>query len=225
MHTTRNAHTSLATWCVLCSLVALIFPACAAPKPHSTNSKPIGNTSALLNGQPISREQLWPALAEIAGGQVLDEYILTILLDKAADEREWTITSADIESEIGSLIRVLDEANDPSSTPRLIQAVRYRRGLGEIRFNALLRRNAILRRMIQHDPEVAARTKLEIDTTIAKHYAAPPPPSADALERITRRAKLVAQQSAMEQLARSMVDEADVLIMDPSLGWSHRAGE
>ena len=207
------------------TLVVLILSACAASTPHTANTNSTGYTSALLDGQQITRDDLWPALAEIAGGQVLDEYILNTLLDAAANERGWTITSSDIEREVGSLINIINEANDSSSTPRLIQAVRARRGLGEIRFNALLRRNAILRRLIQRDPGVASRTALEINSALARLDATDPPPSPEALESITRRAKLVAQQSAMEQLARSLVEEADLLIMDPSLGWSHRAGD
>lgn len=164
-------------------------------------------------------------MAEAAGGLALDEHILSQLLDTAANNRGWTITKTELDQELTALITILDQTNNPESTTRLIDTIRARRGLGPTRFNALLRRNAILRRMIAADPDVAARAKLETKSAIAKLESDATPPSPKAIQAVTRRAKLVAEQSAMEQLARSLVDGAEVLVMDRSVGWSRRGGE
>lgn len=40
-------------------------------------------------------------------------------------------------------------------------------------------------------------------------------------ERITRRAEIASEQLIMERLARSILDDASIIVTDPSLAWSH----
>jgi len=171
----------------------------------------------MVNSQPITTNQLWPLMAEISGQQILEELILTRLLDDIAADSHWTITNTDIQSELDALITTINQSADPKITPLLIDTIRHRRGLGPARFNALLRRNAILRRLIPNNSALAQQITTQIEHATNQLAA---PPSADHLRQITQRAKLVAHQLAMESVARSLIDDAEILVMDRSLKWS-----
>jgi hypothetical protein len=200
------------TWVIIVSL------GCQSTQPHPTTSEraPI---VAMLNAKPIYRDQLWPMMSELAGRQALDELILTQLLDQHAQRSSWIISDEHIQSELDALITTLSQSSPTESTPRLIESIRQRRGLGPIRFNALLRRNAILRRMVADNPEIEVMTQQEIQDAIDQSSA---PMTEERLKQIRNRARLVAEQVVMERQARELIESAEILIMDRSI---NRPGE
>jgi hypothetical protein len=171
----------------------------------------------MVNAQPIYDDQLWSMLAELAGKQALDELILTRLLDEHALRQGWVITDSHTQAELDALIITIDQSTTPQTTPRLIETIRRRRGLGPARFNSLLRRNAILRKMILTDPSIEPRTQQELQAALS---ALSSEPTEAQRHQIRQRAKLVAQQAAMESKARVLLDQAEVLVMDRSIQWS-----
>jgi parvulin-like peptidyl-prolyl isomerase len=102
---------------------------------------------ALVNGQPLTWEALRRPLAERAGDEILREVVLDHLLRRRLRELGITMQPADLEREESRLLEQI--ADDPGSAEQLLEAIRERRGLGETRYQALLWRNAALRRLVQ----------------------------------------------------------------------------
>lgn len=116
------------------------------PLPSSDPSQPPASLG-LYNNQPIPLAELLPALLEASGGQVLAEWLLDRELDRRLAERNLALSLADIEAEKRLLLESLDL--DPDQAQRLLDQIRQSRGLGPNRFQALLRRNAALRRLVR----------------------------------------------------------------------------
>lgn len=117
-------------------------------------AKPMG----YVNGQPIYLSEMSPMLMELAGGQILTEMVVDRLLkDRLARRREAgrplpAVDDARIQQERRRLLDTLSD--EPDEAARLLRELRQRRGLGELRFQALLHRNAILRMLVQEQVEV-----------------------------------------------------------------------
>jgi len=158
-------------------------------------------------------------MAEISGEQALEELILSKFLEEIARDFDWTITDADLELELDNLIFTINQSANPQSTPLLIETIRHRRGLGPERFDALLRRNTILRRLLPaiDSPEFKKLVGNEIGQAILK---LPEVWNRENIKEITHRSELVVQQREMEKLARSLLEGREVLVMDRSLKWS-----
>jgi len=173
----------------------------------------------MVNSQPITNEELWPILAEISGQQALEELMLTKLLEEIAHDFGWEITDADLQLELDNLIFTINQSADPQSTPVLIDTIRHRRGLGPSRFDALLRRNTILRRLLP------ATDTPEFKDLVGQEYGKaipllPKDLTREEVEQVLHRSELVVQQREIEKLARSLLEGRKVLIMDRSLRWS-----
>ena len=93
-----------------------------------------------------------PLLAEAAGGEILEEIALDRLLADEVERRGLSVTSEEIRREesllLDSLIQA-EVASDIRQGRRLLTDLRERRGLGEHRYSALLRRSASLRALVQ----------------------------------------------------------------------------
>lgn len=125
-----------------CETVPPTAPARTAPATSATSTTPI----AFWRGRAIRRSDLDTALAELSGGVVLREHLLDRRLAELAAERGIAIDEAMIERERQLLLDSI--AEDPDRAVELLEAVRARQGLGPTRFEALLRRNAILRALV-----------------------------------------------------------------------------
>lgn len=158
-------------------------------------------------------------MAEISGQQALEEVVLTKLLEEVAHDFDWEITEADLQRELDNLIFTINQSAAPQSTPLLIETIRRRRGLGPARFDALLRRNTILRRLLPapETPEFKDLVGQEFGKAIP---LLPDDLAREEIEQIRHRSELVVQQREMEKLARSLLDGREVLVMDRSLKWS-----
>jgi len=112
-----------------------------APPP----SRPI----AMVERERITIADIEPKLLEAIGGRIVKEYVLDVTLARTAARENMVIDAADLERERSMLVANL--ASDPDRGERLLEELRRRQGLGPIRFEALLRRTALLRRLVAED--------------------------------------------------------------------------
>ncbi|MBT8485183.1 MAG: peptidyl-prolyl cis-trans isomerase [Phycisphaerae bacterium] len=115
--------------------------------------------AALINGRTVLWGDLRPILSDAAGAEALREVVLDQRLAEAAAEAGVTVSQDDVVAERRRLLEALDK--DPSKALRLLAELRDRQTLGTRRFERLLSRNALLRRLVQNDvtvtPEAVAR--------------------------------------------------------------------
>lgn len=132
-------------------------PAVAAtPTAVDRNTAPV----AFLDERPVRRGDLDTALAEYGGGVVLREHLLDLRLARLAASRGVVVDEEMIARELETLRAALDP--DPDRAVELLEAVRSRQGLGDARFDALLRRNATLRALVAVEvrPDLAALERI-----------------------------------------------------------------
>ena len=108
--------------------------------------KPIGSEG---RGRPLQRSLLEGMLMESAGPQALREALLDETLRERLQTLNLAVTEEDLATERLTLLNALDEDEDRAT--RLLETIRRREGLGPIRFSALLRRNASLRKLVEDD--------------------------------------------------------------------------
>jgi parvulin-like peptidyl-prolyl isomerase len=116
---------------------------------------------AIVDGRPVRQADLAPALLEIGGSQALTEAILDLRIEAEARRRGVEVTADDLSREESLLQASLDA--DADATTRLLATLRSDRGLGPVRYAALIRRNALLRAMVA--PEVSVT-----ESDIAAHF-------------------------------------------------------
>lgn len=131
---------------------ALLAPAaigaCASPWAPAPPTR--GETLAIIDGRAVREPDLAPTTRELAGGAALEELVLTLTLERACRERGIAVSPVDIEYERESLLDALVTGAGvrPDDPVRALDLVRAGRGLGPRRFDALLRRNAMLRALV-----------------------------------------------------------------------------
>jgi len=120
-----------------------------SPKSDFSGSGP----AALVDDLVVERDVAWTHLAEAGGGQVLEDLVLDALLERELDARGLTISPEDVQDERALLIESIAETDTGSAddAERLLASLRVTRGLGPIRFESLLRRNAMLRAIVSRD--------------------------------------------------------------------------
>src|SRR5262249_2932600 len=124
----------------------------ARPEQPAARDQPVARDqpAAIVNGQPVSWDELRPVLDEAAGGQALQEAALDRLLPQELKSRGLSITEQDVAAERRLLLEsiVRDAKASPDDAERLMETVRRTRGLGELRFRRLLERNAQMRKIV-----------------------------------------------------------------------------
>ena len=106
--------------------------------------------------------ELLPLLSEAAGGAVLQEVVLDRRLAAEAAVRGVAVAEGDVREERERLRAALAagpttvglSALNADQVEVAVEAVRRARGLGELRFEGLVRRNALLRRMVRDEVKV-----------------------------------------------------------------------
>lgn len=110
---------------------------------------------AVLEGEPIEWAALHDAMVEAAGAAALEEQTLDRLLNREAERRGINIESLNLQREEYALEDALAGVSDsPAARRRLLQELRDRRGLGPTRYEALLRRTAIMRAIVKPRVEI-----------------------------------------------------------------------
>lgn len=115
-------------------------------------------TLILHDGQPLSTIEARARAGEIAGGLVVEEMVLERELERACARAGVSFTPEDIAREREDLVASIeasDSAGTASAVTGLIDTLRAQRGLGPRRFEALLRRNAMLRALVRGDVDVS----------------------------------------------------------------------
>ncbi|XAL99532.1 hypothetical protein OT109_18380 [Phycisphaeraceae bacterium D3-23] len=107
---------------------------------------------AYLDGQPLRQHELFAILAEMDGGLALSEVLLDRRIAQRLGREGLELAVADIDYEKRVVLESL--SGDEDEAVRLLRVMRERRGLGERRYAALLRRNAGLRKLVHGDIEV-----------------------------------------------------------------------
>ncbi len=132
----------------------------------ATGDSPTTRVLAYLDGRPIGHNDLQASLYEASGGQVLAETILDRRIDLRLTQRGLSLTPARIEAEKTAMLKSLDPNNDDQAV-RLLRELRRRRGLGDLRFGQLLRRNAAMRLLVQDEVQI---TDNELNQAYAIEY-------------------------------------------------------
>lgn len=104
---------------------------------------------AAWRDQTVTWAELRPAMIELAGATALRDHFLDQRIAQALAERAIAIDASAVERERRFLTASLDP--DPNMAERLLQQICVRQGLGPVRLEALLRRNAGLRALVQPD--------------------------------------------------------------------------
>lgn len=124
-----------------------------APATGSAGNRP----AALIGNETVTWADLNASLAEAAGAAVLEEVALDRLIARELRVRGMSVDDADVERERELLVSTLSVAGLMPSDQQgdVVQRLRRSRGLGEHRFGSLLRRNAMLRRLVRDDVTVS----------------------------------------------------------------------
>ena len=107
------------------------------------------NAAAFIYGRQVNWNDLLPSLVETAGGQVIVDRVLDIGVEAKLAQNNLKISDEQIAFERKSLGETLSD--DPNTAARLLAELRSRRGLGDARFTALLKRQAGLRVLVQNE--------------------------------------------------------------------------
>ena len=191
--------------------------------------------AALVDGLPVSRSDLFPAAAELAGAQALREYALDRMLERELGDRGLEVTEAMLEAERDRLAGVTGQTElaDPGSLASLLES----RGLGPERLAALLRRNASLRLLIpetiisQESVDLAFRVRHGPRSVVRVAVFRTPTEASDALREIRSRARSVGLVAAFAEVAAARsIDPSAILgglmgeisLLDPGLSASLR---
>ena len=143
--------------CFASLIVAATLGACSTvPSSESARSPSVdtipaisADTSplvALVDGDALDFARLRASLIEIAGENALKDAVLDMRLTTRLAREQLTISADAVARERALLLETL--STDESRAIELLGAIRLRQGLGDTRFEALLRRNAGLRALV-----------------------------------------------------------------------------
>jgi hypothetical protein len=136
--------------CAACGSVRESTPETpAAPiRPAAQSVEAQASRPALTwKGDVVTWPELQPLLAERAGAVVIEETLLDRQLERLLAERGMKVEAQAMDRERSELLESLSP--DPVRAERLLGELRAVQGLGEQRWNALLRRNASARLLVQ----------------------------------------------------------------------------
>lgn len=105
--------------------------------------------AALIDGTLVTRDDLWPLLAERAGAAGLEAIALDRAVGREARRAGVSVTEEDIRDERAIVERALvgTGLTDRQQRGRVVAEARARRGWGPTWFGSLLRRNALARKL------------------------------------------------------------------------------
>lgn len=118
----------------------------------ATPVAPPERPAAAWRGDVIEWSELRPLMTERSGAMVLEEALLDRQLDRLMRERGLRLSPELVEREVQDLLSGLSD--DPDRSTMLLQELRTAQGLGERRWQALLRRNASARLLVRDEVRV-----------------------------------------------------------------------
>ncbi|MEQ8770646.1 MAG: hypothetical protein RIB60_09065 [Phycisphaerales bacterium] len=173
--------------------------------------------AVFVDGASLDPPEITTRTAELAGGVVVEELALERALELACRQAGIAIERADIDRERSALVDAVLAERDgrQENTALLLDRVRARRGLGPIRFEALLRRNAMLRALVHdsinvteteirlaHEMNAGPRARVRLIVTPSRQAAS------GAIERIRDDAATVGLVQAFADAARRVSTHA-----------------
>ena len=121
-------------------------PSALSSATTSANAAPAEGLVAIVDGMTVNFDDLRAGLVEGAGSAVLRDKVVDLRLTARLKSRGISIGTDAIERERTILLDALE--GDRARALELLAEVRRRQGLGDARFEALLRRNAGLRALV-----------------------------------------------------------------------------
>ncbi len=172
----------------------------------------------IVGNDPVGWDEIRPRLAEIAGAQVVEELTLENRLRNEFTSRAITLTPEDIDRERSLFSMTLRRAMPIGDEPAVEQAlarVRRTRALGPDRFDALLRRSAMLRKLVApevrvDEDEVRASLEVRFGPRVRCRIIVM------GVETEARRLHERLRAGPPEDLAQRFAAEARILSVDPS---------
>ncbi len=98
---------------------------------------------ALVGSKTIRRDDLWPALIELAGEEAVQDAVNTLLIEEELERNAITISKTEMEEEWSLLWRA-----NPALNEEALQKQFRERGIGKQREQHMLWRNTALRKLI-----------------------------------------------------------------------------
>ncbi len=135
------------------------------PDPGGLTVSRASEEAVVIDGSTIPWRALHGPLAEVAGAMVLEETALDRALEREAARRGITVGEEAVAAEERALLDELEGA--PENRIEVLNEVRRSRGLGPIRYERLLRRNALLRAMVR---DQAALSDEEVELAMRLSY-------------------------------------------------------
>ncbi len=165
----RSRTVSLA---LLCSALIVLPTACSAPAPRHPRPRPRQGEGviALIDGRAVEADAIESDLYERAGPAALTEFVLDRELEREITARGITITKDDIAREQADLAGTLDAMGDRIPSAAVLGSLRAGRGLGPVRYERLLRRNAMLRALVGEHPPTEAEVRLAESIAFGPRY-------------------------------------------------------
>jgi parvulin-like peptidyl-prolyl isomerase len=131
---------------------------CSSATPERDLDRPAARSeasprAALLDGTLATRDDLWPLLAERAGAASLEAIALDRAVAREARRQGVTVDEDDLRAERAIVEQALAGVGltDRQQRGRVVAEARARRGWGPTWFDALLRRNALARKLTSED--------------------------------------------------------------------------
>jgi parvulin-like peptidyl-prolyl isomerase len=118
----------------------------------SANAAPAPGLVAIVDGTTVNFDDLRAGLVESAGDAVLRDKVVDLRLTARLKSRGIAIGADAVERERTILLDALE--GDRARALELLAEVRRRQGLGDARFEALLRRNAGLRALVAGEVKI-----------------------------------------------------------------------
>lgn len=174
---------------------------------------------ALVDDTAVYWSTLRTALTETAGAAVLADFVLDQRLARLASAQQVSVTDADIAHERSALVESVRtrSALTEDQSAELLNSLRRGRGLGPERYDALLRRNALMRRLVQ--PDVLMNDAVLQQAFVIRHgpkVAARVIVAATAAEAAAIRAQLLAEAGDNPVSVSSFGDAAARFSLDES---------
>jgi len=123
------------------------------PPGESAPTRSVGTGSTrpviVVDGSTMTESSVWPYVAEASGSFVADELVLDVVLDRACAKAGITINEAAMDAERTLLMNSISQVAGAPDPERALDRIRRERGLGPVRWKALLKRSAMLRALVR----------------------------------------------------------------------------
>lgn len=129
-------------------LLLTLLTSCTTSAQRATAPTPPPRVLALVNGTPLTLDDLSPALLDAAGASILREHVLNQMLSARCQAASIVITPALLDAERLALVQTAGPIDDPAQARALTDRLARERGLSDARLTTLLRQNAMLRALV-----------------------------------------------------------------------------